>query len=218
MDIKQYIIKDVDPVTLQFSVKELKQLFNQLTYSHLPVMNEEVFLGCLSETDVHCFDADKTLQDYAYALEPFSVSVHSNWLDVLEAFAKNTSNIMPVFDETGKYLGYFELADIMSLFHKTPFLRERGSVIIVQKEERESSLSEITQIAESNNAKILGVFVSDLVDGQLQTTIKVKTDNLNTVLQTYRRYEYDVVSSHGEDQLAENLKERSAYLNKYLNI
>lgn len=218
MDIQQYIIRDIDPVNMQLPVRELKQLFNQLTYSHLPVMNQGVFAGCVSETDAHCFDIEKTLDEYAYALENFSVSTNSNWLDVLEAFAKNASNIMPVFDEEGTYQGYFELADIMNLFNKTPFLNERGSIIIVQKNSREASLSEIAQIAESNNAKILGVFISDLTNDQMQTTIKIKTELLNTVLQTYRRYGYSIVSSHQEDQLADNLKERSAYLDKYLNI
>lgn len=218
MDIQQYIVRDIDPVNMQLPVRELKQLFNQLTYSHLPVMNQDVFAGCVSETDAHCFDIEKTLDEYAYALENFSVSTNSNWLDVLEAFAKNASNIMPVFDEEGTYQGYFELADIMNLFNKTPFLNERGSIIIVQKNSREASLSEIAQIAESNNAKILGVFISDLTNDQMQTTIKIKTELLNTVLQTYRRYGYSIVSSHQEDQLADNLKERSAYLDKYLNI
>ena len=218
MDIQQYIVRDIDPVNMQLPVRELKQLFNQLTYSHLPVMNQGVFAGCVSETDAHCFDVEKTLDEYAYALENFSVSTNSNWLDVLEAFAKNASNIMPVFDEEGTYQGYFELADIMNLFNKTPFLNERGSIIIVQKNSREASLSEIAQIAESNNAKILGVFISDLTNDQMQTTIKIKTELLNTVLQTYRRYGYSIVSTHQEDQLADNLKERSAYLDKYLNI
>jgi len=41
---------------------------------------------------------------------------------------------------------------------------------------------------------------------------------MNAITQTFRRYGYDIISSHEEDKMAENLKARSEYLNKYLSI
>jgi hypothetical protein len=46
----------------------------------------------------------------------------------------------------------------------------------------------------------------------------VSTSGLNEILQTLRRYGYTIISEHQEDLYSKNLKERSRYLDKYLNI
>ena len=40
----------------------------------------------------------------------------------------------------------------------------------------------------------------------------------NNIIQTFRRYNYEIISEHQEDNYINNLKERSEYLDKYLNI
>ncbi len=218
MDTPLYIIRDIDPFDINTDLADVKAVFNQLTYSHIPVLKEGVFVGCVSETDAHCFDTGKKLSDYTYALEPFFVRENTNWLDIIEAFANHASNIMPVLDEHNNYMGYLELADIMSLFNNTPFLNENGSIIVVEKGSRDYSFSEICQIAESNNAKILGIFISKIEGEKTQATIKIGHTGMNAIVQTFRRYGYEIVSNHDEDKWTDNLKERSAYLDKYLNI
>ncbi|MCH2491093.1 MAG: acetoin utilization protein acuB [Flavobacteriales bacterium] len=218
METHHYIINDIQPFQLDSGIKEVQRTFNQLTYSHIPVKNDTIYLGCISETDAHCFDADKSIRDYQYALEPFYVRETTNWLDILEAFAMRNSNIMPVLGQENNYVGYYELGDIMNLFNDTPFLNEAGGIIVVEKPIREYSFSEICQIVESNDAKILGVFISSLANDTMQATIKIGHTGMNAIVQTFRRYDYHIVSNHEEDKLLEDLKERSDYLNKYLNM
>lgn len=218
MTLSQYIINDIKPLTVDASVKDLQQLFNQLTFSHVPISQDNVYLGCISETDAHCFDNTKHITNYKYALEGFFVRRTTNWLDVLEAFAQNSSNIMPVLDKDNTYLGYYELNDIIGLFNETPFFSEPGGVLIVEKGQNDYALSEVCQIVESNNGKLLGAFVSKIENDLAQITLKISNVTLNDVLQSFRRYGYNVVSGHDDDSYIENLKERSEYLNKYLNI
>ncbi len=218
MNTHQYIINDVQPFASNSSIKELQSAFNQLTYSHFPIIKNDVFEGCISGTDVHCFETDKTIDDYSYTIEPFFVRLDTNWLDILEAFALHNSNIMPVLDENNQYKGYYELGDIIGIFNDTPFLNEAGGIIVVEKGVRDYSFSEICQIVESNDAKILGVFISSINSDTMQATIKIGHQGMNEIVQTFRRYSYNIISSHDEDLLLEDLKERSNYLDKYLNI
>lgn len=218
MDTQIYIIRDIDPFDIQTEMAEVKNTFSKLTYSHIPVTKEGFFMGCISETDAHCFDAEKSLSDYLYAVEPFFVRTDANWFEILEAFADNSSNIMPVLSKENSYLGYFELADIMNLFNNTPFLNENGAILVIEKGSKDYSFSEICQIVESNNAKILGIFISDIAEDKTQATIKIGDTGLNAITQTFRRYGYEIISSHNEDKWTDNLKERSEYLDKYLNI
>jgi Mg/Co/Ni transporter MgtE len=140
------------------------------------------------------------------------------WLDVLEVFGKNHTDIVPVLDENNHYVGYYELADVMNFFNETPFIKEAGGIIIVKKALIDYSMSQITQIVESNNGKLLGLFVSDSDNETIEITIKVTLGVINDIIQTFRRYNYEIISEHNEDNYINNLKERSDYLDKYLNI
>ena len=218
MMLNQHIINDLTPLEADAKISELRVVFNQLTYSHIPIQKNGVFLGCLSENDIYCFDSDKIINDILYAIEGFYVKKNSTWLNVLGEFASNDCNIMPVLDSKNNYLGYYQLVDIISLFNKTPFLSEPGGIIIVEKAYNDYSLSEISQIIESNNVKLLGLFVSSQEDDMTQITIKIENSGLNTIFESLRRYGYNIILGHEDDEFLKMLKDRSSYLNRYLNL
>jgi predicted transcriptional regulator len=218
MIIHQYIINDVKPLEINSQMSKAQEIFSQLTYSHLPIVEKEVYLGCLSENDAHCFEASQILEEVKYSFAVFHVKEDTHWLDVLELFAQHQCNIMPVLDKKNQYLGYYELKDIMELFNDAPFMYESGAVVVVQKASTDYSFSEIAQIVESNDSKIYGCFVSAYRDHLSEITLKLSMQNLNGVLQTFRRYSYEIVSAAEEDSYLDTLKERADYLNKYLNM
>ncbi|WP_339916766.1 CBS domain-containing protein [Yeosuana marina] len=219
MDLASYILNDIKPIKSNSKVTDLMLLFNQLTFSHIPVKDDNgVFIGSFSETDVHCFDSDKPLSEYKYSIEPFFVRESTMWLDVLEAFAKNSTNVMPILNDKNDYLGYYELKDIIGLFNDTPFFSEAGGVLVVEKGINDYSFSEISQIVESNDGKLLGAFVSNMSTDLVEVTLKIGNTGLNDIIQTFRRYSYNIISGHEEDSYLESLKDRSDYLNKYLNM
>jgi hypothetical protein len=64
----------------------------------------------------------------------------------------------------------------------------------------------------------LGAFVSKIENDMAQITLKLTPSGLNEIIQSFRRYGYNIISEHQEDNFAKNLKDRSKYLDKYLNI
>ena len=218
MPLSEYIINDIKPLQTTDIIKDVQQLFNQLTYSHIPIIRDNIYIGCMSENDAHCFESDKSITDFLYVIEGFFVRSQTVWLDVLEAFAQNDCNIMPVLDDKNNYIGYYELNDIMSLFNETPFFAEPGGIIIIEKGYNDYSFSEVCQIVESNNAKLLGAFISKIENDVVQITLKIGSAGLNDIIQSFRRYSYNIISGHEEDAFLKNLKDRSDYLDKYLNL
>lgn len=219
MHLSEFIINDIKPLNSKSKISDLQLLFNQLTFSHIPVKDDDnTYLGSFSETDAHCFESDKTLDDYKYAIEDFYVRDTTILLDILEAFALNSANIMPVLSEQNKYLGYYELNDIINLFGDSPFFSEPGGIIVVEKGINDYSFSEVSQIVESNNGRLLGAFISKMNSDLVQITLKIGNTGLNEIIQAFRRYSYNIISGHEDDSYVESLKERSDYLNKYLNI
>ncbi|WP_142784990.1 CBS domain-containing protein [Changchengzhania lutea] len=219
MNLSEYLINDIKPLPITSKIGELQLLFNQLTYSHIPIEDENhTYLGSFSENDAHCFESNKLIGDYKSALEDFFVRDSTMWLDVLEIFAKNSTNIMPVLNDKNDYLGYYELNDIISLFSESPFFSEAGGILVVEKGINDYSFSEISQIVESNDGKLLGAFVSKSNSDLAQVTLKIGNIGLSSLIHTFRRYSYNIISGHEEDGYIESLKERSDYLNKYLNM
>ena len=217
-EISDYITNDYKAIDSQETIAEVQNFFEEVTFSHFSVLNEGIYIGCIASDDVETFDDDKKVDDYKYTLEGFFARKNMIWLDVLEVFAKNHSNVVPVLGEDNAYLGYYELEDIVKFFHETPFLKEQGAVIVVEKNAVDYSMGQITQIVESNNGKLLGLFISDASAEKIQVTIKIAMGSTNEIIQTFRRYNYEIVSEHNEDNYINNLRERSEYLEKYLNI
>lgn len=213
-----YINKDIKPLDASETIANAQDFFLDLTYSHFPVAEKGVFIGSLSKDDAELLDSKTLIQDNKYELERFYVRSNMIWLDVLEIFARNETNIVPVLSEKNQYLGYYELEDVVRFFHETPFLREDGGILVVRKEVTKYSMGQITQIVESNNARLLGMFVSKIDGDFVEVTVKTSQSALNDIIQTFRRYEYEIISEHQEDSYLQNLKERSDYLDKYLNI
>ncbi|MBW2962413.1 CBS domain-containing protein [Mesonia aestuariivivens] len=219
MNITHYIINDVAIQSVTEKIETLKKLFNELTYTHIPISKNGIFMGCIAENDVRCFENNKPLTEYEYSLETFFVRETDNWLDVLETFTNNNTNLMPVLStEENNYLGYLEISDVLSYFSETPFMDSPGAIVVVEKGLKDYAFSELCQIVESNEGRLLGAFVSNIDNDIAQITIKIGLLGLNEIIQTFRRYSYKVVSTHQEDVFLKNLKERSDYLDKYLNI
>jgi Mg/Co/Ni transporter MgtE len=217
-ELSEYINNDFKPFSSRETVADIQDFFADSTYSHFPVLDDGVYLGCISAVDAETFEAQKSIVDYRYALEGFFVRTTMIWLDVLEVFARNNANAVPILDETNKYVGYYEITDVIKFLNETPFLKETGGIIVVEKPAADYSMSQIAQIVESNNGKLLGVFVSEANVEKVQVTIKITLGSMNEIIQSFRRYNYDIISEHHEDDYLNTLKERSEYLDKYLNM
>jgi Mg/Co/Ni transporter MgtE len=216
--ISNYLNNDFRALQSDEIVSNVQDFFLDVNFSHFPVIEEEIFIGNIACDDIENFDSEKTIKDYRYALEVFFVHQNTLWIDVLEVFAQNHCNIVPVLNENNSYVGYYEITDVINFLYETPFLMESGAVIIVEKDAKDYSMGQIVQIVESNNAKLLGVFLSNYNGDKVQVTIKIATGGVNEIVQSFRRYEYEIISQHEEDNYLANLKERSEYLDKYLNL
>lgn len=219
MNTSDYILKDVKPLSTTDTIATAKEAFKQLTFSHLPIVEEGGFLGLIAEYDVQAIiEDDKQIATHKDLFQTFFARNNTNWFELLKIFGLNEATIIPVVSEKSEYLGYYELADILHIFNSTPFLNQSGAVMLVAKGFNEYSFSEISQIVETNSAKILGAFISNANEDMVEITIKISTQDINNIIQSFRRYNYTILNSFHVDEYLNTLKERSNYLQKYLDI
>lgn len=214
-----YITNDVKALTLSNTIADVKQLFIESDFSHIPVVEEGHFYGLVSKNNIFEQDNEQViLKDVRFLFQSFFAYHEFIWLDLVKIFSINETTIIPVLNAENKYLGYYELSDILRYLSNTPFLNEIGNVIVVSKPTIDFSISEIAQIVESNEAKLYGVFISGYQAENSIITIKLYSDILNDVIHTFRRYDYQIIHGVNEDEYLSDLKQRSDYLQKYLNI
>ena len=218
MHIQKHIITSLPVFTVEDSFDKLLKFFEESTYSHIAITEQGRFLGVFSENDVEAIDPKAKIDAYQIRFGNFFAKKDTNWLDVLEAFARNEANLLPVLGEEEEVIGYYDLTDIVAVFIDTPFFTDPGNILVVATGIKDYSFSEIAQIVESNNAKLIGAFITEVQNDVVQVTIKLSTVNFNEVVQTFRRYNYHILFGSSDDQFLEGLKERSNYLEKYLNV
>jgi hypothetical protein len=139
-------------------------------------------------------------------------------ISVLELFAKNQTTVLPIIDDEKKYTGYYEIEDIIQLFSEFPFLSEYGGVVVIGKDIDNFSMGQVAQIVESNGIQVLGLLVSKFDKHKVEITVKINMDVTDGLIQSFRRYGYEIVNALDEDSYLKTLKERAAHLSKYMDI
>ena len=214
-----YILNDIQPFNLKYDITQMKENFGQYPFSHLPVVDDNLYYGAISREEIDMLHPEsQKLNEFKHLAEPFYVTENMNWFEVLQYFATHNTNLMPILNAEKEYIGYYELDDFLNIFKCTPFLHEEGVILVVAKDVNDYSFSEISQIVESNNATLFGAFVSKVDNEIAHITLKLSLHDINNTLHSFRRYNYEILNDFEKDKYLEELNDRSNYLQKYLNI
>lgn len=219
MEIAPYILNEYQPFQLQLSVGVVREFFNDLPYSHFPVVEEGNLIGLLCKEEVdNSISDDQVVATLHETFAFFCIENFQNVMDIIKVFAANDTNLVPVVNKEMEYLGYFDLTEILSVLNSAPFFNQEGESILIEKDASKYSFSEICQIVESNKGKVLCSFIAAIDESTVKISLKFKAPEINEIIQTFRRYDYTILSDHKDDFYLEDLKSRSEYLQKYLNI
>ena len=67
METTPLILKDFKPFTTQTTIAEVKSFFKSTTYCHFPIVEDNVLIGLIFETDVQGIDNNEAIiGDYKY--------------------------------------------------------------------------------------------------------------------------------------------------------
>lgn len=188
---------------------------------HLPIVNQRDFLGLISDADIYDLNnPDEPVGNHSLSLEKPYVREDQHIYEVIEVLSRLELTLVPVLNYDNHYLGVITQEELTQHFAHLSAMQQPGGIIELEMLELDYSLSEISQIVESNNARILSLYVSSNGEmGKLRVTLKINLTDMTSVLETFNRYNYKVVSTHtSESDLDEFYQERFDVFLKYLNI
>ncbi len=219
MNINDYILKEIKALTLGNTIISAHNLCSGFPITHIPIVENNKLIGCFAEDDIQTIEnKEENLNVYTHLLNHFHADTKTSLLELITLFAENDCNIIPVLDGDQNYIGYYELRDILDVFAGSPFMHQDNDTLIVSKSKSDFSMSQISQIVESNGAKLLGLYVSKESPDAVEVTLKISTKEVNEIIQTFRRYDYSVITMHEDDIYLDELKDRAKYFRKYLDM
>ena len=187
---------------------------------HLPIVNHREFLGLISDADIYDLNnPDEPVGNHNLSLKKPYVNENQHIYEVIELLSRLELTLVPVLNYDKQYLGVITQEELTQRFAHLSAMQQPGGIIELEMVEHDYSLSEISQIVESNNAKILSLYVASSEDNsKLRVTLKINFTDLTSIMETFNRYNYTIVSSHTNDEdMDEFYQDRFDVFLKYLN-
>jgi acetoin utilization protein AcuB len=189
--------------------------------SHLPIVNNQDFLGLISDTDIYDMNqSDEPIGNHELTLlKPF-VTDDQHLFEVIGLAARLKLSVVPVLDNHNHYKGVITTSDLVRHIAGISSMDQPGGIVVLEMIERDYSLTQIAQIVESNNIKVLSMYITSQKEStRLEVTLKVDTTDLLALVRTFERYNYDVKTwVTTNDSIDRFYSERFDLLMKYLNM
>jgi CBS domain-containing protein len=222
--IAERLISDSIPaVTLSDSGSKVLSLMDVFRVSHLPVVADLEYLGVISDKEI--FDArdfDAPLSSFVtdQLLKPH-IHPHQHIFEVAAVASGLGVTIVPVLSEEHNYLGSISRYDLCNQLTGLFSPNEPGGIVELQMCEKDYSLSQITQIIEGNDARILSLYTWKPGGSttEINVTIKVNQLDLSGIIQTLSRYNYDIKATFmDQTPLKSLIDDRFDQFMRYINI
>jgi CBS domain-containing protein len=184
-------------------------------------VNNQDFLGLISDTDIYDMNQpEEPVGNHALALLKPYVFDDQHIFEVIGLAAKLKLTVVPVLDHNNHFKGVITTNDLIRSIAGISSMDQPGGLIVLEMTDRDYSLSQISQIIESNNLRVLSMYITSPSDStKLEVTLKVNSNDLVSVIRTFERYSYDVKSWVASDDAMDRFySERFDLLMKYLNM
>jgi acetoin utilization protein AcuB len=194
------------------------QLMNDYHVAHLPVVENNSYLGVISEEQLLQVDDDSRIEQLHMSDGSTSVQANDHFLKAIQTAVVNKLSIVPVVEEK-QLLGIVTYNDLLRNASEFMSLNQPGALIVLEMENRSYSFSEINRIVEGTGAQITQLnSYTEPESGMVLVTIRVNKMEVSDLLSTFQRYEYNVKYFFGEELYENELRSNYDNLMSYLNI
>lgn len=217
---KDLITDEIPPLKTSDTGLMAINWMDEFKVSQLPIVNNHEYLGLISDTDI--LDLNITDEEIGKSklslIRPF-VFEGQHIYEVIKLVSNMKLMVVPVLDEHQNYLGLIPATALIQQFAMLASTREPGGIIVLEMNMHDYSLTQIAQIVESNDGKVLSCYLNTLTDStKIEVTIKINKEDLSAILQTFFRYNYTVKASFHQSEFLDDMKNRFDSFMNYINI
>jgi len=206
MRAQRILSLDLPVLALTDQVARALDVMDEFKLMHLPVVEEDVYKGTVSEDallemDPSAVIAEAPMTEDAIApdLHVYDIVARMGWADV---------DVLPVVHE-GLYRGAVDRAAVLRFMAKRAGWGFPGSSVVLEVLPKDLSPAELMRIVEADGAQITSFNVAPVEDSEfLEVTFKVNTEEIESLLSTLRRHEFNVQSFYNAPELEDEMRAR----------
>lgn len=195
----------------------LKNYFEDQKVSHLPIIdNQGKFAGVLTEEDLVGWPDNKD----NVLVKEYKCDIYQHIFECVEILIANNLTCLAAVDEFDAIKGVITQQDVMRLAGQLAVINVPGAIFVIEVPARDYTLVQIAQIVEFNGAKIIALHTHHTIENNIvRLTLKINTKETTSIMQSFRRYDYNVISHYiGSDSMEQFYHNRIDELLRYINI
>lgn len=195
------------------------QLMGQYRVNHLAVVKNNFYLGVISDKEIMNWNStEEYIEEHLPNLASPHVLHNQHLFDIIEVLEQNNLSVVPVLDGDQQYQGIITNRKLLYTIANSAAIQSVGGVIVLQMNNNDYSMTEIANIIESNDTKILSSYVISKKDStKMELTIKLNKTDITAIIKDLERYEYSVKASYKEEDPNTDFLERYEQLMRFLN-
>ncbi len=218
MIVRNLIQDGVVPLEMNDTCRDALEYMEDICVAHLPLVREGRLVALVSNFDVYRSDMEMKVGDLAVTFQPF-VYDYQHVFDALRIIGQHNLTLLPVLDAYDNYLGTIGQQKLVRYFTDAYSVMEPGGIIMLEMSANDYMLSEIARIVEEDDAKILSLTMeSDPESTKIMVSIKVSKVDISAILQSFNRFNYNIVASFSEHGNNDDLRQRYSEFIKYLTM
>jgi len=220
MIAKDLITDDIPTLKITDTGNKAIHWMEEFKVSHIPIVNKQEYLGLIGETEILDLNIDgKPLEKFKLSLiRPF-VLANQHFYEVIKIFTNMKITVLPVLDDKQNFLGTIPITALLKEFSLLVAIRDPGGIIVLEMNEHDYSMTQIAQIIESNDGKILSCYLNSIENStRIEITLKTNKEDLSAILQTFGRYNYIIKASFHQAEFKDDIKNRFDLFMNYINM
>jgi len=220
MDTKSLISYELPVLSLSDSGTKAMRLMNEYRVFHLPLVQRDNYLALISEDDLLDWDTPEEALSLAEFVN-FRPAIQSQThpFEAMKLAKEFNLSVVPVVDQQNHYVGVVTTEGLFNFTADNNAVTEPGGILVLEMEQRNYSLSEISRICESNDISILCLFVKTKDESEMQhVTLKVNKTDVQSLVATFERFSYNIVETYAIENHKEDLRSNYDQLMHFINI
>jgi len=219
MIASELISYDIPSLKLSDTGNKALDWMEEFKTTELPIVKDGKYLGLISESNLlDSNNVDGVIESFRFnLLKPF-VQDNQHMFEVVSTMVENDIDVLPVVNSSDQYLGVITSKIIVNSLSKVVSIANAGSILTLEVNVKDYSLSEIARMVESDDAKVLASFITSHPDStKLEVTLKINKTEISRILHTFERFNYVVLASYNESEYHENLQNKYDEFMRFLN-
>ncbi len=140
--------------------------------------------------------------------------------DALQLMHAHQTPEVPATDSQNRYLGLLTADSLIQWWSQLGAVQERGSVLVLETDLSNYSLSHIAHIVESEHAQILSAYLLSHQEepNKVYIVLKINTPYLTSIISLLERENYHLVSAHGDPILEKNTQDQINFVRRLMDL